>query len=68
MKVGALDLSLKQFQKAIEDRLAQISYNLVVGGPTEKISQKIIDMRESLYTVPTQEEDTIYGNIIDITT
>lgn len=68
MKVGVLDLSLRQAQKAIEDRLSQISYNLTVGGPKEKIAQKITEMRESLYTVPIQGEDNIYGNMIDITT
>lgn len=68
MKVGVLDLSLSQVQKAIEDRLSQISYNLTVGGPKENIAQKITEMRKSLYTAPTQDEDNIYGNMIDVTT
>ncbi|MDI6786261.1 MAG: hypothetical protein QMD92_06075 [bacterium] len=78
MKVGVLDLSLKQNQKAIEDRLSQISYDLAVNNPKEKIANKITEMRESLYSLPTQEEgnisgnlqeeDNIYGNLVDTTT
>jgi hypothetical protein len=67
MKVGVLNLSLSQFQKIIEDRLDQISYNLNVENPKRKIAEKISEMHKSLHYNPVNDEDSIYGEIDIIT-